>query len=416
MRKVALKIIKPGMDTHEVIARFEAERQALALMDHPNIARVLDAGVDGHRPAVLRDGAGQGRADHRVLRPNDLSTEERLKLFIDVCQRGAARSPEGDHPPRHQALEHPGDAARRQAGAEGHRLRRRQGDQPAADGKDAVHGLRADDRHAAVHEPGAGGDERPGRGHAERRVLAGVLLYELLTGTTPLEGERLRTAGYAEMQRMIREEDPPRPSVRLSTLGERLTVVAKHRSTDPKRLRQLIRGDLDWIVMKSLEKERGRRYESADSFAADVERFLSGQAGGSPSAFHRVSSAEVRPSLPATGRRRDDRPGGTLGGSRGNYRGYDSSRAVRQGSRLRQGKGGSLTKRKGGAGGGGSPHRGKGQSLTRNGMRRQRVEEEAARKRRLLYIADMGGAREAWALGRPETIGGVAPAACSAGQ
>src|SRR5262249_46980232 len=102
----------------------------------------------------------------------------------------------------------------------------------------------------------------------------GVLLYELLTGTTPLEAERLRNAGYAEMQRIIREEEPPRPSLRLSTLGEQLTIVARDRHCDPVRLGQILRGELDWIVMKALEKDRTRRYETANGLARDIQRYL----------------------------------------------------------------------------------------------------------------------------------------------
>jgi hypothetical protein len=118
----------------------------------------------------------------------------------------------------------------------------------------------------------------------------GVLLYELLTGTTPLEGERLRTAGFAEMQRIIREEEPPKPSTRLSTSGEQLTAIAKHRSATPERLRKVVRGDLDWIVMKALEKDRGRRYDTAFGLAADVEHFLDDEpvAARPPSAIYRL--------------------------------------------------------------------------------------------------------------------------------
>ena len=105
----------------------------------------------------------------------------------------------------------------------------------------------------------------------------GVLLYELLTGTTPLEAERLRSAGYVEMQRLIREEEPPKPSTRLSTSGERLTVIAKHRSVSPERLKSQIQGDLDWIVMKALEKDRSRRYDSATRLAEDVRKHLDHQ-------------------------------------------------------------------------------------------------------------------------------------------
>lgn len=118
----------------------------------------------------------------------------------------------------------------------------------------------------------------------------GVLLYELLTGSTPFDSRRMRDAGYMEMQRIIREEEPPRPSTRISTLGEKLSVLSNHRGTDGKKLGQLLRGDLDLIVMKALEKERGRRYDSPNSFADDVKRFLSHEpvVARAPSTFYRL--------------------------------------------------------------------------------------------------------------------------------
>ena len=118
----------------------------------------------------------------------------------------------------------------------------------------------------------------------------GVLLYELLTGTTPIEESRLRSSGHAEMLRIIQEEEPPKPSSRLNTLGEELTAVCQHRGSDPKRLGQLLRGDLDWIVMKSLEKDRNRRYETANSLAQDMQRHLSDEpvVAGPPSAAYRT--------------------------------------------------------------------------------------------------------------------------------
>ena len=135
-RKVALKIIKPGMDSRQVIARFEAERQALAMMDHPNIAKVLDAGTTAGRPALLRHGAGQGRADHRVLRRAQPDPARAAGAVHPGLPGGAARAPEGDHPPRPEAVERPGGPLRRRAGAQGHRLRRGQGDRAAADRAD----------------------------------------------------------------------------------------------------------------------------------------------------------------------------------------------------------------------------------------------------------------------------------------
>ena len=131
-RKVALKIIKPGMDTQQVIARFEAERQALAMMDHPNIAKVLDAGATEVGPALLRHGAGPRHPDHRVLRPAPAADPRAAGPVHAGLPGRAARPPEGDHPPRHQADERPGDLARRRARAQGDRLRHRQGDRARA--------------------------------------------------------------------------------------------------------------------------------------------------------------------------------------------------------------------------------------------------------------------------------------------
>ena len=146
---------------------------------------------------------------------------------------------------------------------------------PAADRQDAVHRLRPDDRHAAVHEPRAGGDERPGRRHAQRHLLAGraaVRAADRHDAVRPRSGSSRRR--YDEIRRIIREEEPPRPSTRISTLGQAAATVSANRQSDPKRLRQLVRGELDWIVMKALEKDRNRRYETASAFAADVQRYL----------------------------------------------------------------------------------------------------------------------------------------------
>jgi tetratricopeptide (TPR) repeat protein len=277
VRKVALKIIKPGMDTREVIARFEAERQALALMDHPNIARVLDAGsIDSGRPFFVME-LVKGVPITDFCDRNELPAEERLKLFAAICHAVQHAHQKGiihrdikpsnilvtlhDGQPVPKVIDFGVSKAISQRLTEktlftayGQMIGTPQYMSPE---QAEMSGLDVDTRSDVYS--------------------LGVLLYELLTGTTPLEGERLRTAGYAEMQRMIREEDPPRPSVRLNGLGEQLTAIAKQRSTDARRLQQTIRGELDWIAMKCLEKERGRRYGSANSLAEDVERFLSGE-------------------------------------------------------------------------------------------------------------------------------------------
>ena len=148
-RKVALKIIKPGMDTKQVVARFEAERQALAMMDHPNIAKVHDAGATDSGPALLRHGAGPRHPDHRILRPRAALDPRAAGAVRPGLPGRAARPPEGDHPPRPQAVEHPGDGHRRRRRAQDHRLRRGQGHRPVAHRADALHRLPPVHRHAA---------------------------------------------------------------------------------------------------------------------------------------------------------------------------------------------------------------------------------------------------------------------------
>ena len=277
VRKVALKVIKPGMDSHAVVARFEAERQALALMDHPNIAHILDGGItESGRPYFVME-LVQGLPITEYCDKNVLSTEDRMRLFIDVCK----------------AVQHA-----HQKGVIHRDLKPSNVLVTLHDGRPvpkvidfgvskAISQRLTEKTLFTAYGQMVGTPQYMSPEQAEMSGLdvdtrsdiysLGVLLYELLTGTTPLEADRLLTAGYAEMQRIIREEEPLRPSVRLSTLGERLTVISRHRSTDPKRLQQQVCGELDWIVMKSLEKERVRRYDSANSFAADVERYLTGE-------------------------------------------------------------------------------------------------------------------------------------------
>jgi hypothetical protein len=273
-RKVALKIIKPGMDTRDVKARFEAERQVLALMDHTNIARVFDAGAtETGRPYFVME-LVKGIPIVDYCDGQQLTARKRLDLFLSVCQ----------------AVQH-------------------------AHGKGIIYrDLKPSNILVAPHDGvpvvkviDFGGAKAIGQQLTDKTVYTrftqmigtplymspeqaeinaldvdirsdvyslGVLLYELLTGTTPFDRKRFATAAYDEIRRIIKEEEPPRPSTRLSTLGETLTTVSAQRSTEPAKLSAMVRGDLDWIVMKALEKNRQRRYETASSFAADVRRFL----------------------------------------------------------------------------------------------------------------------------------------------
>jgi tetratricopeptide (TPR) repeat protein len=297
-RKVALKIIKAGMDTREVIARFEAERQALALMDHPNIAKVLDAGTTGAsvEPSGRREQAETRRADASTLasgRPyfvmelvhgvpitefcddNRLTTRERLELFVAVCRAVQHAHQKGiihrdlkpsnvmvtmrDDRPAPKVIDFGISKALSQQLTEKTLF--------TAYGQMIGTPLYMSPEQAQLNEIDV--DTR------SDVYSLGVLLYELLTGSTPFDKETLQKSGFEEMRRMIREVDPPRPSARISTLNaELLSTVSGKRHIDPRKLSASLRGELDWIVMKALEKDRNRRYESASAFAADVERYL----------------------------------------------------------------------------------------------------------------------------------------------
>jgi len=283
-RRVALKVIKLGMDTKQVVARFEAERQALALMDHPNIAKVLDAGTtetvvheshgrarhsvhagfdpseggaqrtDAPYPSQTALSAGRPYFIMELVRgiritdycdQNNLPTQDRLELFIKVCQ----------------AIQH-------------------------AHQKGIIHrDIKPSNILVTLH------DGTPAYMSPEQAEMSGldidtrsdiyslgVLLYELLTGETPFDGQELMSRGIDEMRKTIREKDPVRPSTKLATLqGEDLTTTAKRRSVESSKLAKLLKGDLDWIVMKCLEKDRTRRYETANGVAADIKRHLNNE-------------------------------------------------------------------------------------------------------------------------------------------
>jgi serine/threonine protein kinase len=273
-RKVALKVLKPGMDSRQVIARFEAERQALALMDHPNIAKVLEAGQTANgRPYFVMD-LVKGLPITAFCDQGQLTPRERLELFLHVVQGVQHAHQKGiihrDIKPSNVLVTlHEGTPLVKVidfgiAKALGQQLT----DKTLFTGFAQMIGtpLYMSPEQAALSNVDV--DTR------SDIYSLGVLLYELLTGTTPFDNERLRQVGYDEMRRIIREEEPPRPSTRISTLGQAATTLSTQRQSDPRRLSRLFRGELDWVVMKALEKDRNRRYETASAFAADVQRYL----------------------------------------------------------------------------------------------------------------------------------------------
>jgi WD40 repeat protein/serine/threonine protein kinase len=289
-RRVALKLIRPGMDSHRVAARLEAERQALARMDHSNIARVFDAGATAlGRPYFVME-LVRGSPLTAYCDTARLAVRQRLELFVPVCQAVQHAHQKGvihrdlkpsnilvaeeDGRPVPKVIDfgvakvlgdgEPGDMALTEAGQLIGTLEYMSPEQAGLNPLDV-------DTRADVY-------------------ALGVILYELLTGSTPLDRVRLRSTPYPQALSLVRDFDPARPSTRLSNSGDTLAGVAELRRTEPARLTQEVRGDLDWIVMKCLEKDRARRYDSAASLARDLERYLADEPveARPPTAIYRV--------------------------------------------------------------------------------------------------------------------------------
>ena len=272
-RRVAIKLIRAGMDSKLVLARFDAERQTLAMMDHPNIARVYDGGMTERgrpffvmeylRGTPLTDYCDQAR----------LSIRDRMDLFLQVCRAVQHAHSRGIV---HRDLKPSNILVCRYDG------------RPVTKVIDfgLAKALNQDLTDLTLHTAHGVMVGTPIYMSPEQAELnnldvdtrtdvysLGVVLYELLTGTTPLDRERLQRAAMQEVLRLIREEDPIPPSTRLSS-SDRLPLIAAQRNVDPSALRHSVTGDLDWIVMKAIEKERARRYETVSVLAEDIQRFL----------------------------------------------------------------------------------------------------------------------------------------------
>jgi len=299
-RRVALKVIKLGMDTKQVVARFEAERQALAMMDHPNIAKVLDAGTtDVGRPFFVME-LVRGIRITEYCDQAQLSTKERLDLFIKVCQAIQHAHQKGiihrDIKPSNILVTlHDGVPVPKVIDF---------GIAKATEGRltDATVYTQL---HQFIGTPAYMSPEQAEMSGLDIDTRSdiyslGVLLYELLAGSTPFDAKELMASGIDAMRKTIREKEPVRPSTRLATLkGEDLTTTAKRRSAEAPKLIHLLKGDLDWIVMKCLEKDRTRRYDTANGLAADLKRHLSNEpvVARPPSAGYRLQKSFRRNKL-----------------------------------------------------------------------------------------------------------------------
>ena len=294
-RKVALKLIKPGMDSRAVLQRFEQERQALAMMDHPNIAKVLDAGMTPNGQPFFVMELVNGLPLNKFCDELKLTPKERLVLFVPICQAVQHAHQKGivhrdlkpanilitmiDDKPVPKVIDF--GVAKATAG--------KLTDESLSTQFGAVVGTL---EYMSPEQAGFSGEDIDTRADI---YSLGVILYELLTGLRPIDAARLKRAALTEMIRIIREEEPSKPSTRLST-NESLPSMAALRQIEPRKLMALLRGELDWVVMKCLEKHRERRYETANALARDIQRYLADEAveARPPSAGYRVQKFATR--------------------------------------------------------------------------------------------------------------------------
>ncbi len=287
-RQVALKLIKSGMDTRAMLARFDAERQALAFMDHPNIARIYDGGLTQSGQPFFVMELVRGVPLTRFCDRHRLSVEQRLQLFVSVCLAVQHAHQKGII---HRDLK-PGNVLVTEV--DGRPTPKVIDFGVAKATEHNLTDLSLTDAGAIVGTPEYMSPEQadPSAADIDTRTdvyALGVMLYELLVGSTPIDSRRLKRGAVLEMLRMVREVDPPRPSTKLST-AEALPSIAANRNVEPAKLTRMLRGELDWVVMKALEKDRARRYETANGFARDIQRYLADEVveARPPSAAYRL--------------------------------------------------------------------------------------------------------------------------------